>query len=150
MSGRKTTVFRPAQCSRRLKISRRNLHPGEIDGKRESQRLDRAEVSVPDRRRKRVLVGDRLEELAEIPFVAAVGGGGDSEQPRPVEMIDHPAITRTDRVMRLVDDDGVEIVAREPVEPLPVLQRLDTSDDDVEPAVEAAGGCLFECAFQAG
>lgn len=133
---------------RSLKIAGGYFHSCEVDIERQRQRFDRTQIAVADRSGKRVFIGDGFKQFAEIAFVAPVGGCGYSEQPGVGEVIDNATVTCADGVVRLIYDDGIEVVARETVQPFLALQGLDAPDHYVIPTVKAAGLRFFKRASQ--
>ena len=70
------------QCSSETfgsKVAAAQLHARDVQLQGDGQRLDLAEVPVPDGLRQLVLIGQTVEHFAQVAQVAPVGGGGHAE-----------------------------------------------------------------------
>lgn len=141
-------VERRAEVAGRV-VARLRAHCGQVDGQRHRLRLDGAEVALLDGARKRVLVGDRVEVGAQVPAVSPVGRGGHAEHVGGVEMVEHRLVAGGQRVVRLVNDDRVEPVPREPIEARRPHHRLHAADGHAEPLADARALGLLHAAAEA-
>src|SRR5439155_13712304 len=67
----------------------------------------------------------------QIPTVGPLGRCSQSEQKSRREMVDQPAIRRGGGVVKLIDHDVVELIAREAVQMGLATERLDRCEKDV-------------------
>ena len=132
----------------RPEVARLHTHAGEVQLQRDSLRLNRAQVAVPDSAGQGVLKGQRFKHRAQVAHVAPVRGRCDAQHPRPVEVLQDPEIAVTECVVGLVDDDGVEVVRCELVQPLFPHEGLDAAHDNAKPAPFTALLRLFNGALQ--
>ena len=101
---------------------------------------DVGQVAGADHLSDPALVDDLLPDVAELFAVGARRGGGHAEdQRRGGEVLQDPAVAPRAGVMRLVDDDCVELLGQS-CEPVGARERLHAADDDGAADVVALSG----------
>lgn len=168
MRGKNTTVLRPAQCcaisggdlaevwiQRSAKfphgvVAAAEGHAGDVQLEGDGLGHDAAQIPLFDGIGQLVLIGQRVKHLAQVPHIAAVGGGGHAQHLGVLEVVQDAAVAIGDGVVGFVDDDGAEIIPGKALQPRRALQGLNRTDHDPEPAAQTGGLGFFHGADKAG
>ena len=101
----------------------------EVGAVGDAEVLERHEEALIDGLPEPQLDGDAMvEPLGDVLAVETLGRRGEAEQLLRREVVEQPVVGRRRRVVELVDDDDVEGVRRDLLQPI-CVQRLDHRED---------------------
>ena len=145
----KVRVQRTAQLAHGV-VTAAHAHGGDIQLQRDGLGHDAAEEPFPDGVGQFVLVGQAVKYLAQVAQVAAVRRGRHAQHVGGRDPVQNAAVAVGHGMVRLVNDDGAEVVMGELFQPLGPLQALHAAHGHAVPAAQAAVLGFFQCTGKPG